>query len=189
VSGVDNSSHLLIVSRVDIPPLLSIRNTLSAYITLVANALSALQYLSIHQNDPESRLVLFDSEIQDLRLPLVKPLSSQNELMPEDYGESSSRKECVLDAAKRYFEWIGNVELLEYIPSSRSSPFAVSLDQDYVNHAPEPLYTSKTHRMTLTANPNIRRHGQNTDPIIWEWAEKEAEEVPNRKRGMVLVWE
>lgn len=57
----------------------------------------------------EPRLALFDSKIQDLKLPLIKPLS-MDELIPEDYGESSSRKESVLEAAKHYFEWVGIVE-------------------------------------------------------------------------------
>ncbi|KDQ21053.1 hypothetical protein BOTBODRAFT_183713 [Botryobasidium botryosum FD-172 SS1] len=165
-------------------------HTLSEYVALVANALSALQYLSIHQNDPDPRLVLFDSGVRDLRLPLLKPLPSQDLLMPEDYGESSSRKERVFDAVKRYFEWVGDVELLEYIPSSRSSPFEIPMDIDEdEDGAPEPLYTSKTHRMTLVVNPSIRRSGQHTEPIVWEWAEKAAKKVPSRKRGVVIVWE
>ncbi|KAL5528089.1 hypothetical protein ACEPAF_7225 [Sanghuangporus sanghuang] len=80
---------------------------LSQYLQLITTALSTASFLSPHQ-DEAIPLVLFDSRLGDLKLPIIKPVTPSRRLFPRR-PESPVRQERVEKFVEKYFEWIGSV--------------------------------------------------------------------------------
>ncbi|KAF5387774.1 hypothetical protein D9615_000211 [Tricholomella constricta] len=80
--------------------------TLCSYLSLITHALSSLTFLSGkgQERSGATSFALFDSRLDQLRLPIVEHPISQR----DDSGEnrSTSRLEPVYNYAQKYFEWI-----------------------------------------------------------------------------------
>lgn len=63
-------------------------------------------------------LAVFDSGLETLRLPLVKPVSLTDE---DGQPISEVRRENVAFLVQRYFEWTGTIEEGTCLPSSSHS--------------------------------------------------------------------
>ncbi|KAG2152024.1 hypothetical protein BD769DRAFT_1623684 [Suillus cothurnatus] len=115
---------------------------------LVLHELSAY-FLPINENKPTPmRLVLFDSQLDKLKLPVLRTLT-----VPvfdgEENGDETPRSESVAFVARKYFEWVGTFV--------RSDPETDS-----------PPDGSGARRCTLTL------HKQGSDfesDIVWRWSE------------------
>ncbi|KAJ3556938.1 hypothetical protein NM688_g1748 [Phlebia brevispora] len=83
--------------------------TVSSYLVLLTRALTSVSALS-EQSGKCTSLAVFDSSLDALRLPLVRPVSPGH--MQEGDGSSSpiGRVESLGFLAQRYFEWVGTVE-------------------------------------------------------------------------------
>lgn len=84
--------------------------TVSSYLTLIHHALNAVSTMSAQTGKPIA-LAVFDSGLEDLRLPLVKPVS----LVAEDGTLDEAKRENIAYLVQRYFEWTGTIE--EDVPS------------------------------------------------------------------------
>ena len=99
------SSYFLSDSRSDQNP-----GELAEYLQLITAALSLSSFLA----GPGEAIpvVLFDSRINELRLPIVRSVSPSRRVTPEDDAHSS-RQEHVERFVEKYFEWVGNVSELK----------------------------------------------------------------------------
>ncbi|GJE84396.1 hypothetical protein PsYK624_004720 [Phanerochaete sordida] len=82
--------------------------TVSSYLTLIHHALSTVSSLTA-QTGKRVALAIIDSGLEDLRLPLVKPVS----LVVDDGAipaAENSRRESVAYLVQRYFDWTGTIE-------------------------------------------------------------------------------
>jgi len=78
--------------------------TISSYIKLISQAFDATKQLS--KSGQIVRVALFDSGLQDLRLPLIQ---SPQPGISEEQAEAPAEL-AVAPAAQRYFHWFGKVK-------------------------------------------------------------------------------
>ncbi|KAG0705466.1 hypothetical protein DFH29DRAFT_906622 [Suillus ampliporus] len=127
-------------------------HTIASYLLLVTHALALANFLSPEPQTP-MRLTLFDSQLDKLKLPVLRaPTFSM--FNGEESSDETSRPESVAFLAHRYFEWAGTFD--------KSDPDS-------------PSDGSGARRCTLTL------HKQGSDPrtdIMWQWSE-----VPERTHG------
>ncbi|KAI0068900.1 hypothetical protein BV25DRAFT_1910635 [Artomyces pyxidatus] len=101
-------------------------HTLSSYLTLVAHASSVANILSAQTPDSPISLVLMDSAVDSLKLPVLKRPTHLVAVEPD--VESSESSYRVAHVARRYFEWVGafdNLEVEEDPPQTASSPVKI----------------------------------------------------------------
>lgn len=124
--------------------------TLSSYISLITHALTALNALS-SQSSTTIALAVFDSGLDQLRLPVLRPVSPPE---GESHTPSSVRREPVAPFVHNFFQWTGVVEAAgspeTEIPSSQ--PEEASM---------EPNLTQM--RMWLHCGED------SSMDIVWEW--------------------
>jgi len=75
--------------------------TVSSYLSLVAQALASVTFLSAHNGIDNIMFALFDAQLDQLKLPIVRPPSQGEET------ERSVRLESVAGLVQKYFEWVG----------------------------------------------------------------------------------
>jgi len=122
--------------------------TLASYLSLISHALTVAKTLSI-QAATHVTLVVFDSGLDKLRLPILRPVSPTSEGAP---GSSQARLEHVSFFVEKYFELVGTVEALPApeIPSSQP-------EEDSFETAGEHM------RMAF------RRTGDSSMDLTWDW--------------------
>ncbi|KAI5115921.1 hypothetical protein M0805_005352 [Coniferiporia weirii] len=79
---------------------------LSRYLQLVTTALTTASFFSPHNPIP---VVLFDSRLGELRLPITKSLTPSRRLFQDHEDEVPLRQEHVERFVEKYFDWIGSV--------------------------------------------------------------------------------
>ncbi|KAG2146627.1 hypothetical protein DEU56DRAFT_785527 [Suillus clintonianus] len=122
-------------------------HTIASYLQLVSHAVALANFLSIEPQTP-MRFALFDSQLDNLKLPVLRA-----PIIPvfdgEENGDETSRSESVDLLAHKYFEWVGTF--------NKSNP-----ETDF------PSDGSGVRRCTLTL------HKQGSDirtDIMWRWSE------------------
>ncbi|CAE6516494.1 unnamed protein product [Rhizoctonia solani] len=90
--------------------------TLSTYMQLVIDAIACLTFLyNSTGSSTRPRLILFDSHLANLTLPLFRPvLTSQINRVP------ITQKALAIEPLKKVIGWIGTVERVDEIPSSQA---------------------------------------------------------------------
>lgn len=83
---------------------------LTQYLQLVTAALSLSSFLSV--SGEAIPFVLFDSRLQELWMPIVRP-ASPSRLINSEEDTHPARKELVERFVEKYFEWIGIVSDLK----------------------------------------------------------------------------
>jgi len=120
-------------------------HTIASYLLLVTHALALANFISSQSQMP-MRLTLFDSQLDRLKLPVLRaPILSVFD--GEKSNNENSRPESVAFLAHKYFEWVGTF--------NRSDP-----DNNYPSDG--------VRRCTLTL------HKQGSDigtEILWKWSE------------------
>ncbi|KAH9843882.1 uncharacterized protein C8Q71DRAFT_730404 [Rhodofomes roseus] len=82
--------------------------TLSSYLSLIMHALTAVNSLSAKATASVA-LAVFDSGLQDLKLPIIRPVSPSGG-DPNEARPSTGRREPVAFFVEQYFEWTARVE-------------------------------------------------------------------------------
>ncbi|KAJ8595363.1 hypothetical protein M405DRAFT_857439 [Rhizopogon salebrosus TDB-379] len=121
--------------------------TIASYLLLVTHALALTNFLSQEQQTP-MRLTLFDSQVDKLKLPVLRA-PTLSVFGGEESSNETSRPESVAFQVHKYFEWVGTF--------NRSDP-----DDD------SPSEGDGVRRCALTL------HKQGSDiltDIVWEWSE------------------
>ncbi|KII95383.1 hypothetical protein PLICRDRAFT_693611 [Plicaturopsis crispa FD-325 SS-3] len=134
------SSYLV---KSDTPP------TVSSYLSLIARTLAAVSLLSAGSGG--TALAVFDSQLHELKLPVLKPPTSvEDEDNALQHDNSFSGPTQVRSLAAKYFEWVGTFEDLP-----------TSLD--------EAANPDSLHRRRL----GLRRSNQtdSENDILWQWSE------------------
>ncbi|KDQ64685.1 hypothetical protein JAAARDRAFT_145694 [Jaapia argillacea MUCL 33604] len=147
-------------------------HTISSYLSLVAHALAAVNMMNATR--PGTSLVLFDSRIDELKLPVIEPVFRRLnfENGDEDTPDPPVRKESVSFLVAKYFEWCGTVENASSANATRSD----SLDAETGG-------VEKRTRLRL-----VHTAGRSED-ILWEWAEKAGPARPSTERlGIEFDW-
>ncbi|OBZ76538.1 hypothetical protein A0H81_04029 [Grifola frondosa] len=128
-------------------------HTVASYMSLICHAMALVSSWSA-QSATSSALAVFDSGLDQLKLPVFRPFS------PGDPGEDevTAKREPVALFVEQYFEWIGTAEELE--AAAPSTSFDTSSLSDI-----EPR-RMKTMRLRL-----LRRARRSRDEIIWNWSE------------------
>ncbi|KAJ7591218.1 hypothetical protein C8J56DRAFT_935038 [Mycena floridula] len=78
--------------------------TVSSYISLVTRTLAMLK--SLNSNQSKTSLALFDSNLENLKLPLLKQLPFRQ----YGSGQTPTRTDAVSPIVERFFEWTGVFE-------------------------------------------------------------------------------
>ncbi|KAH8119615.1 hypothetical protein DFH11DRAFT_457780 [Phellopilus nigrolimitatus] len=79
---------------------------LPRYLQLITTALATASFLSSRETIP---VVLFDSRLGDLKLPIVRPLTPSRSLFGDDERSAIMRQERIERFVEKYFEWTGAV--------------------------------------------------------------------------------
>jgi len=79
----------------------------ASYLSVVAHALSALTSLSEHESRPRVSLVLMDSKLDSLSLPVLRPSIHAPEAELGGQSNPPYRVGCLVD---HYFEWVGTFQ-------------------------------------------------------------------------------
>ncbi|KAJ1309109.1 hypothetical protein OPQ81_004787 [Rhizoctonia solani] len=90
--------------------------TLSTYMQLVVDAIACLTFLySSSGSSARPYLVLFDTQLTNLALPLYRPvLTSEISQVP------TNQKVRAIEGSKKVVGWVGTVERVDEIPSSQA---------------------------------------------------------------------
>ncbi|THH20129.1 hypothetical protein EW146_g1145 [Bondarzewia mesenterica] len=149
----------------------STTHTLSSYLSLIAHASALSASLSAHTPESPVALVLMDSRLDELKLPVLKrPVFSADADDGEEHESvnRSHRKESVSALAQRYFEWVGTFE--PATPTTVDSP----------PQSPQPSFT---HRFRLCTPYTT------DDEIVWQWNEREGElRGFSDRHGTLFTW-
>ncbi|KAN0127094.1 hypothetical protein V8E53_015112 [Lactarius tabidus] len=89
-------------------------HNVASYLSVVAHALTALKSLSDHESRPRVSLVLMDSKLDSLSLPVLRPSIHAPEAELGGQSDPTYRVGCLVD---RYFEWAGTFESKDASPS------------------------------------------------------------------------
>lgn len=122
-------------------------HTIASYLQLVSHALALASFLSSESQTP-MRFVLFDSQLDKLKLPVLRT-PTVPVFGGEENDDETPRPESVAFVAHRYFEWVGTFD--------RSDP-----ETDFLSDG------SGIRRCALTL------HKQGSDiksDIVWRWSE------------------
>ncbi|KAI0306932.1 hypothetical protein B0F90DRAFT_1683624 [Multifurca ochricompacta] len=92
-------------------------HTLASYLSLVAHALSTLRSLSEQVSGSHVSLVLMDSRLDSLSLPVLQPSVQAPDV---DLGGQSEPSFRVAFLIHHYFEWVGTFEFKETPPQMES---------------------------------------------------------------------
>ncbi|KAH6915157.1 hypothetical protein BKA70DRAFT_1258159 [Coprinopsis sp. MPI-PUGE-AT-0042] len=102
-------------------------HTLSSYLNLLVRAFSACRSLSSSGSPQQAYLVVFDSRLLELKLPLTRPPQSE---MYRYQPTHTSEIKAVFESAEKLFEWVAYFELGEdedTIPSSQGEDDEMTL--------------------------------------------------------------
>lgn len=162
---------------------------LTQYLQLVTAALSLSSFLSV--SGEAIPVVLFDSRLQELWMPIIRPASPTRRITSEE-DTHPARKEHVERFVEKYFEWVGNVsnskdELCEFYIVNKNHWGKGHLSKVtswmYISHqmpdlleAPSapPFHGSFDALRTRSGLYQLKlynRIAEDTRPIIWEWTE------------------
>ncbi|KAH9062206.1 hypothetical protein EDB87DRAFT_326171 [Lactarius vividus] len=93
-------------------------HNVASYLSVVAHALTTLKSLSEHESRPRVSLVVMDSKLDSLSLPVLRPSIHAPEV---ELGGQSDPPYCVGFLVDRYFEWVGTFESKDTSPSQPGS--------------------------------------------------------------------
>ncbi|KAH9954367.1 hypothetical protein BGW80DRAFT_417349 [Lactifluus volemus] len=138
-------------------------HTLASYMSLVAHALTTLSFLSEQVSPSQVSLVLMDSRLDSLSLPVVRASNHASDL---DMGGQHDPSYPVALSIHQYFEWVGTFESKVKLSPLRSGSFTYSLS----------LYETT-------------REDEKTE-IVWRWGRVEGQpRVFNDRPGVVYIWQ
>ncbi|KAI0053083.1 hypothetical protein FA95DRAFT_1552973 [Auriscalpium vulgare] len=140
--------------------------TLASYLSLVALALASVTALSTQHPQCPTTLVLIDSRIDSLKLPVLKhPFPIVDE--PESDSSDASYKVGFL--AQSYFEWVGTFE--SQAPRTDLSASKV---------------TGSSHELRLH---QVRMREDSSEDVIFRWRVRKElpRKTPGRQRS-VFIW-
>jgi len=140
--------------------------TASSYISLVAQALASLTFLSAHNDGTEHVIfALFDSQLERLKLPVIRPPAGIFHDQEEDTGQFP-RLESVAGLVQKYFEWVG-----------------VSDKQDSANEQEDGIEHKRKNRLRLYQTAHLDENHS----MVWHWIEHDGpERGTSDKRGIVF---
>ncbi|KAI0921291.1 hypothetical protein AcW2_006308 [Taiwanofungus camphoratus] len=124
--------------------------SISSYLTLISNAFTALKYLA-SQSSSDVALVVFDSGLDQLKLPIIRPLASADQTCKST--TSQARLESVAVFARRFFDWNAIAEV-----NSDASPMQSDAD------------VSET-RVERAMSMILRQNLMPGSDITWKWTE------------------
>ncbi|KAI0638271.1 hypothetical protein C8Q77DRAFT_422029 [Trametes polyzona] len=138
--------------------------TVSAYLSVVSSALTLANSWS-PRCSTTSKLVVFDSGLGDLKLPILRPLS----FTESEEGEGTPHRRDTLSVLlERYFEWQAEAAV-----QSPGEVDGTNMDEDQPDM---PTFRS----MTLTRCGAGGGDESDTDTVVWRWSEV----VETRELGM-----
>jgi hypothetical protein len=114
-------------------------------------------------------VVLFEANIENLRLPIIK--SSPSIFDSDDTDENAHKQEPVLPAIQKYFEWSGTCETDGMGPSFLLFSVIPNLVQCYEGDGER---LNVQHRFTLTKTGSLNSSSPST---VVRWTQKLVERV------------
>ncbi|KAG1755903.1 hypothetical protein EDB19DRAFT_1663604 [Suillus lakei] len=139
-------------------------HTIASYLQLVSHAFALVNFLSPEPQTP-MRFVLFDSQLDKLKLPVLRTPT-----LPvfdgEESGDETPRPESAALVARKYFEWVGTFD--------RSD-----LETD------SPSDGSGVRRCTFT----LHKQGSDIESdIMWRWSEVPERTHSYEKLATTFAW-
>ncbi|TCD67692.1 hypothetical protein EIP91_012058 [Steccherinum ochraceum] len=143
-------------------------STVSSYLMLVTQTLTSIAALS-STTGSDTALAIYDSGLDSLRLPLVRPPSPNAFQIKVEGGEDNTRRESVGFLAARYFEWVGIVHAVRGDPAGE--------EENEVN--------GETRMCRMELRHSAR--GQESE-ITWQWMERKKKILSSPGYSTVFEW-
>ncbi|KZW04043.1 hypothetical protein EXIGLDRAFT_716059 [Exidia glandulosa HHB12029] len=138
-------------------------DVLSDYVALITDALAASRSWPRHADgDARPSLVLFDSLLDILELPIIRQAQPHAGLQTRDQSLKPPRQEGVLRATEKYFDWICTIDTIATTPSDGAGELSDDVDGD----------TRYRIQMQCT------RPGREDDVVDWSWTESRHHDLP-----------
>ncbi|KAI0677461.1 hypothetical protein C8Q78DRAFT_1074156 [Trametes maxima] len=132
--------------------------TVSAYLSVISSALSMIQSWPSESMKP-SKLVVFDSNLTELKLPILRSLS-----FAERHEDTGQHRNTLTILLERYFEWQGEIQIDEEYGEHVSE---ISGDQDL----PDEVVDLTPVKRSLTLRRRDREQKAENEDVVWRWSE------------------